>query len=181
MFKTIIGIVVVTLVILIAMAAVDRVTGAITDTGGGQSSAKEEDDSLQVTITGEVMRTGTYIVPLGTKLAGLLDSAGGATANADPKAYDSTIILESRESYYIAPIYDNSDTCAATPIAKVCVNTAAKEKLLSCAAFTNSLAAAIVDYRSSNGLFKRLEELKNVSGIGNATFEKCKNYVTLRD
>ena len=40
---------------------------------------------------------------------------------------------------------------------------------------------AIVSYRETNGLFGRIEDLKKVSGIGNATFEKIKDYVRLRD
>ena len=48
----------------------------------------------------------------------------------------------------------------------------------------------LADYQQKNiaqglveekGNFKRIEELKNVNGIGNATFEKCKNFVTLTD
>jgi competence protein ComEA len=52
---------------------------------------------------------------------------------------------------------------------------------MSVSAFSSTVAQAIVSYREDKGAYKRLEDLKNVSGIGNATFEKCKNYVTLTD
>jgi len=42
-------------------------------------------------------------------------------------------------------------------------------------------AQAIVDYRSENGLFRRIEDLLKVSGIGEATFEKIKDYITVSD
>jgi competence protein ComEA len=42
-------------------------------------------------------------------------------------------------------------------------------------------ARAIVDHRSENGPFKRTEDLLKVSGIGPATFEKLKDYITVSD
>jgi len=181
MFKIIIGIIVVTIIVLIVMANVDKVTSLITGDPTTSTSTYEDSDTLQVTITGEVNHSGTYVLSLDSTLASLLSSAGGTTSNADSKAYRTNLVLANKESYYIAPLYDNSNTCAATPIDKVCVNTADKEALDALSAFSNSVAAAIVSYRTSNGDFERIEELKNVSGIGNATFEKCKNYVTLSD
>ena len=43
------------------------------------------------------------------------------------------------------------------------------------------LAQRIADYRSENGPFKRIEDLLKVSGIGEATFEKMKDYITVSD
>ena len=42
-----------------------------------------------------------------------------------------------------------------------------------------SKADAIINYRNENGLFKTIEDLKNVSGVGNSVFEKIKNNITL--
>jgi len=41
------------------------------------------------------------------------------------------------------------------------------------------LAQRIVDYRSENGSFKRIEDLLKVSGIGEAKFEQIKDYITV--
>jgi len=180
MFKTIIAIVVTTVVVLIIMAVVDKTTSSIVSSTP-KSSSVSVSDTLQVTITGEVNHTGTYLLALKTSLGDLLDAAGGATSNADSKAYDTSFILEDKQTFYIAPIYDNGNTCAVTPISKVSINTADKTALLGVQAFSTTVAGAIVTYREANGSFRRLEDLKNVSGIGNATFEKCKNYVTLTD
>jgi len=43
------------------------------------------------------------------------------------------------------------------------------------------LAQRILDYRSENGPFRRIEDLLKVSGIGTATFEKIKDYITVSD
>ena len=42
-------------------------------------------------------------------------------------------------------------------------------------------AQAIVDYRNKNGPFKRIEDLLQVTGIGEGTFEKIKDYITVSD
>jgi len=180
MFKTIIAIVITTVVVLIIMAVVDKTTSAIVSSTP-KSSNVSVSDTLQVTITGEVNHTGTYLIALKSGLADLLDAAGGATSNADPKAYDTSFLLEDKQTFYIAPIFDNGNTCAVTPISKVCVNVADKATLQGIGAFSSTVAGNIVSYRETNGAFKRLEDLKNVSGIGNATFEKCKNFVTLTE
>jgi len=43
------------------------------------------------------------------------------------------------------------------------------------------LAQRIVDYRSENGPFRRVEDLLHVSGIGEAIFENIRNYITVLD
>jgi competence ComEA-like helix-hairpin-helix protein len=43
------------------------------------------------------------------------------------------------------------------------------------------LAQRIVDYRSANGLFQRIEDLLKVSGIGEAVFENMKDFITVSD
>jgi competence protein ComEA len=42
-------------------------------------------------------------------------------------------------------------------------------------------AQAIVDYRNENGSFKRIEDLLRVKGIGEGTFDKIKDYITVSD
>ena len=65
-------------------------------------------------------------------------------------------------------------------ITKVCINTDDEATLQNVSGISSTIAKAIVSYRSTNGSFKRIEDIKKVSGIGNATFEKIKNYIRLR-
>jgi len=44
-----------------------------------------------------------------------------------------------------------------------------------------TLAQRIVDYRGMNGPFRRIEDLVRVSGIGEATFENIKDFITVSD
>ncbi len=181
MFKTILAVVAVTIVVLIVMAVVDRVSGDISP-GESNSSTAAKNDSLQVTISGEISHSGTYFLPLASTLGDLILSAGGGNSNADSRCYNTTLSLIAKASYYIAPLYDNGDTCAVTPISKVNVNTADAETLKKgVESFSTTVCSAIVSYRASNGDFAQLEDLKNVAGIGPSTFEKCKNLVTLHE
>lgn len=61
----------------------------------------------------------------------------------------------------------------------VSINTATKEQLLKLEGIGESKADAIIKYREENGEFKQIEDIKNVSGIGDSLFEKIKDYITI--
>ncbi len=62
---------------------------------------------------------------------------------------------------------------------KISINSASKEELMTLNGIGEAKADAIINYRNENGLFKTIEDLKNVSGVGNSVFEKIKNNITL--
>ena len=59
------------------------------------------------------------------------------------------------------------------------INTASVQELTSLPGIGETKANNIVSYRTENGYFKTIEDLKNVSGIGDATFEQLKDYITV--
>lgn len=59
------------------------------------------------------------------------------------------------------------------------INTASEEELQELQGVGPVLAKRIVEYRQANGGFERLDDLKNVTGIGEKTFEKFRNQITL--
>ncbi|MBE6160743.1 MAG: hypothetical protein E7158_00780 [Firmicutes bacterium] len=61
----------------------------------------------------------------------------------------------------------------------VSLNTSSKEKLMTLPGVGESKAIAIIEYREKNNGFKNIEEIKNVSGIGDALFEKIKDNISL--
>ncbi len=137
-------------------------------------------NSISVSISGEVTRPGTYILETNTTLGDLITLASGVTSNADDLAYDTSYLLEDSLSFYIAPKYNNSDVCSMDPITKVNINSDDEATLQTIGSIGSTIAKAIVTYRTSNGKFGRIEDVKKVNGIGNATFEKIKNYIRLR-
>ena len=62
---------------------------------------------------------------------------------------------------------------------KVSINYGTLNSLMSINGIGEVKAQAIIDYRNNNGLFENIEDIKNVNGIGNSTFEKIKDYIKL--
>lgn len=135
---------------------------------------------LSITVTGQVKKPGTYVLEAGATIDQLILAAGGVTENADANAYIETTELKKGVSYYIAPLYSEDDICGDTKLEKVNINYDTKEKLMSINGIGSATANAIISYRDQNGSFTYLEEIKQVSGIGNSTYEKIKNNIVLR-
>ncbi|MDD2435104.1 MAG: ComEA family DNA-binding protein [Bacilli bacterium] len=62
---------------------------------------------------------------------------------------------------------------------KIALNTATFEELLTLPGIGNTKANDIIKYREEIGGFKNIEEIMNIKGIGKATYEKFKDYLTL--
>lgn len=62
---------------------------------------------------------------------------------------------------------------------KVNINTSTKEVLTSLSGIGEAKAQNIIDYRKENGLFKSIEDLKNVTGISEKLFEQIKEFITI--
>lgn len=179
MYKVLVAV----LVVAVAMIVVFEVIDPNLSNGVNTSltTLVSDANSLSVTIDGEIKRSGTYLLSLNTSLNDLVEIAGGVTSNADELAYDTSYLLEDGMSFYIAPKYDNSDVCSLEPIKKVNINTSDEENLKTVNGIGATVAKALIQYRTANGEFRRIEDIKNVNGIGNATFEKVKNYIVLRN
>lgn len=74
---------------------------------------------------------------------------------------------------------ETNNTSEPTSDNKISINTASLEELQTLPGIGESKAKAIIEYRKTNGGFKEIEEIKNISGIGDATFEKFKDHITL--
>ena len=59
------------------------------------------------------------------------------------------------------------------------INTASKEELMTLTGIGESKALCIIEYREQNNGFKSIEEIKNISGIGEASFAKIKDFITI--
>ena len=73
----------------------------------------------------------------------------------------------------------NSDSKSETKNNKVNINTSTKEVLTSLSGIGEAKAQNIIDYRNENGLFKSIEDLKNVTGISEKLFEQIKEFITI--
>ena len=74
----------------------------------------------------------------------------------------------------------SSSSTSDTTSKKVNINTATQEELDTLPGIGPSIAAKIIDYREQNGKFNSIEEIKEVSGIGEAKYEKIKDSITIK-
>ena len=59
------------------------------------------------------------------------------------------------------------------------INTATKEELMTLSSIGEAKAEKIIEYRNLNGSFKTIEDIKNVSGIGDKLYDAIKAYITI--
>lgn len=66
-----------------------------------------------------------------------------------------------------------------SPGDRININSAGSEELQLLPGIGPVLAAAVVEYRDTNGYFDSTEQIKNVSGIGDGRYEAIKDYITI--
>jgi competence protein ComEA len=68
---------------------------------------------------------------------------------------------------------------SAGAVGQININTASKEELMQLEGVGSSYAQKIIDYREANGPFENPEDITNVKGIGDATYEKNRDRITV--
>lgn len=71
-------------------------------------------------------------------------------------------------------------TVSQTTGEKININTATITELDTLSGIGPAYAQRIIDYRNSKGGFKTVDEIKNVKGIGDKTFDKFKDKITVQ-
>ena len=144
---------------------------------------EEEDDIIKVHITGEVVNTGLIELEVGSRIYDAIEKCGGTTDLADVSKVNLAYILSDGEKIYIPSINDEDDVeyiLSSESNSTININTATAEQLETLNGIGESLAAAIIAYREENGNFSSIEDIKNVSGIGDSKFEKIKDYISVK-
>ena len=148
--------------------------------------------SIMVDVRGAVSKPGVYTLAAGSRLQDALALAGETLSNADTRSLNLARKLNDGEQIYvplqgeipptIPSASSKSDTkSAATPTraGKVNLNTATLQELDSLPGIGPVTAQAIFDYRSQNGPFKKIDDIKKVRGIGDSLYNQIKDLVTL--
>ena len=105
---------------------------------------------------------------------------GGRTASGGIRVITEKTVPQERE--LAANTTDAADTHALpAPEERLDLNTATAEDLIFLPGIGPALAQRIVDYREENGPFTAVDELKNVSGIGEKRLEALRDYVTVEE
>ncbi|MGN1295652.1 MAG: helix-hairpin-helix domain-containing protein [Bacilli bacterium] len=180
MVKWIIGGLVGLIVMIVVFTQIDPNLKTNT-VSGDQIVEIEEGNTINIKIEGQVLHPGTYAMKTTDTIYDLVTKAGGLLASADTDAINLDVTLEGRELVYIPKIAGYSESCVLdSSVAKVNINTATAEELSTISGISLNLGNAIVAYREENGPFQTLEDIQNVSGIGEKTYEKIRDYITLK-
>ncbi len=181
MAKLIIGVLIATVVVIVGFMILDPSVSMNQPAGQVETVDSNSLGGYLFTIEGEVNKPGTYALNENVTMIDLITAAGGVTSNADDLAYFEDATLTEGNTYYIASKYNASDICNNDEIAKVNVNLDDADKLMTINGITSSIASSVVSYRTSTGTFRTLEQLLEVYGIGNATYRKIRNFITLHE
>jgi competence protein ComEA len=120
----------------------------------------------------------------GARVIDAIDAAGGArpgavlsSLNLAAPLVDGTQVLVTKESQSAPTTETGTGTSEATGL--VNVNSATNAELETLPGIGEVIAQAIVDHRTENGPFTSVEQLVDVSGIGDATLENIRELVTV--
>lgn len=83
------------------------------------------------------------------------------------------------DSGAVAGASSSNSTKSSVPAGKINLNTASSAELDALPGIGTAYAQRIIEYRQSNGGFKSIDEIKNVKGIGDKTFDKLKDLITI--
>ena len=141
---------------------------------------------IMVHVAGNVNNPGVYELPYGSRVKDALDAAGGANADADVNALNlvevvtdgQKITVPSKVSTVTIGSLAQSPGAVDSAGGAVNINTADEKTLEELPGVGPELAKRIIEYRAQQ-TFTSVEELKNVSGIGDKKFEKIKDRITL--
>lgn len=149
---------------------------------------------IKVDLKGAVQKPGVYTAQEGERVIDLINRAGGFLDDADqtkinlsqkvademviyvPKVGEDSNVMEQVASFFQPQQSGNE----ASSDGKVNINQADSTLLQTLPGIGPSKAEAIIEYRETNGPFKMIEDIMNISGIGEKTFEKLKNSITVQ-
>lgn len=134
-----------------------------------------------VDVKGEVNQPGVFEIAPDARVNDVIALAGGFTEDADElhvnkaqKVHDEMVIYVPK----INEIESVPDQVGATSKNQaVRLNYATKEEIVELPGIGPSKADAIISYREENGLFTSVDDILNVSGIGEKTLENLKEFI----
>lgn len=164
-----------------------------------ENNTKENEESKElviVHITGAVRTPGIVKLPEGARIEDAIDKAGGLTEDADISDVNLAYVLEdgikikiptiSEEKNEEIIISSSGEGIVEKEISNnsenkiININKANETDLQTLPGIGASLAGRIVEYRNSNGKFNKIEDIKNVSGIGESKYENIKNLICVK-
>ena len=158
---------------------------------GSASKASEKADKagsvIYVDVDGQVERPGVYELSSGSRVYEAIEKAGGLKSSADTSGINQAepvkdgqkILIPKKGSDKAASRKTGGSAAKNEGQGKININTADSAELQTIVGIGPVTAEKIIDYRDQNGNFDKIEDIKNVSGIGDKTFEKMANDICI--
>lgn len=143
---------------------------------------------IMVDVKGAVVHPGVYKMSTGDRTIHAIHQAGGFLKEADERAVNLAAVLQDEMVIYVpkkgevqhsTPSEPDATRANESQSAKINVNIATAEELQKITGIGPAKAAAIISYREENGPFQKVEDLLNVTGIGEKSLEKMKDEITI--
>ena len=174
-----------------------------------EAKVETNQEKIYIYVTGEVNIPGVVILNKGSRISDAINAAGGVTSNANTTKINLVYVLEDGMKVNVPSNDDlkkdssfeyitkdsgegagdtnnlsadngtSSNTKKERASSIVNINTATQTELETLPGIGPSTALKIINYRKENGKFSSIEDLKNVSGIGDNKFEALKKYITV--
>ena len=155
---------------------------------------------IVVHISGAVAKEGIVEISLGKRISDVIEKAGGLLENANLTRINLAFKVEDGMKIHIPTneeiqneVINQSDIKVSEDNiylynedkiekeekinGKININTATQQKLDELPGIGESTAKKILVYRKENGKFEKIEDIKNLSGIGDAKFEQIKDLI----
>ncbi len=158
----------------------DIQTEEVKDSNNLNVESDIEDSDIYVYVCGQVINEGVYILSKGDRVYQVIEMAGGLTDTADCRQINQAMELTDGMQIYIPTIgeyiseqviYEEVDD------GKIDINIASKEKLMEIPGIGETKAIAIINYRETKGSFSTIDDIMNIDGIKEGTFNKIKDYI----
>lgn len=130
---------------------------------------------LTVYVSGAVVAPGVFTFPEGSRVEAAINAAGGFAPGAEQEQINLAALLEDGQQVDVPGIINTSHVNAG----RVNINTATVSELDALPGIGPTTAQAIVDYRIQHGPFQIIQDIQHVPGIGSATYDRIKDYITI--
>ena len=150
------------------------------------------ENKIVIHITGEVEEEGVIELEKGARISDAIEEAGGTTEEADLSNVNLAYSLSDGQKVKIPNINEKDEEIIVveekagdniiiegnkSKEEKININKAAQTETETLPGIGPSTALKIITYRNEHGKFKNIEDIKNVSGIGDSKFENIKEYI----
>lgn len=153
----------------------------------------KETSKIKVYVTGEVNSPGVIELEEGARIEDAIQGAGGIKAEANLKEINLAYEVEDGEKIYVPNLLEEAENAenqvpssevqtssSSNSNGKVNINKASATELTAVPGIGASTAQKIVTYRDENGKFKAIEDIKNVSGIGDSKYNSMKDFICVK-